>query len=462
MGKFRHDLLLLAVNFINGLTMAALFSLCWFGYYAHEIFTPFYFWGDWFVIALYGVVYFLLCDAYDAFEISIQRISETFYSQVLSLFVTDAILYGVTCLLERRAADIIPLLITFGVQILVAALWSMMASRWYFATFRPKRSAIVYNGRVGIDRLIEHYGLERKFQVEFIIDMEDCLEDLSILRGMEVVFLSDLRSSDRNTILKYCVEQDIEVYMTPRIGDTIMDGARQIHMFHLPMLQVGRYHPSPLYLFLKRSFDIVVSSIALIVLSPLFLITAIAIKADDGGPVFYTQDRLTKNGKVFRIHKFRSMRVDAERDGVARLSSGEHDDRITPVGRFIRRIRIDELPQLLDILRGDLSVVGPRPERPEIAELYEESMPEFRLRLQAKAGLTGYAQVYGKYNTRPYDKLRMDLMYIANPSIMEDLRICLATVKILFLPESTEGIAEGQSTAMEESQREAADDEVRV
>ena len=284
------------------------------------------------------------------------------------------------------------------------------------------------------------------------------MDDLSVLRDMETVFLSDVRSSDRNKILKYCVEQDIEVYMTPRIGDTIMNGARQVHMFHLPMLQVGRYHPSPLYLLFKRIFDIVLSVLALVILSPVFLVTVAAIYVEDGGPVFYTQERLTKNGRIFRIHKFRSMRVDAERDGVARLSSGEHDDRITSVGRFIRRTRIDELPQLFDILVGNLSVVGPRPERPEIAEQYEEVMPEFRLRLQTKAGLTGYAQVYGKYNTRPYDKLRMDLMYIANPSIIEDLRICLATVKILFLPESTEGIAEGQSTAMEET----VDKEVKV
>ena len=147
--------------------------------------------------------------------------------------------------------------------------------------------------------------------------------------------------------------------------------------------------------------------------------------------------RLTKDGKQFEILKFRSMRVDAEKDGVARLSTGDKDDRITKVGHIIRACRLDELPQLLNILKGDLSVVGPRPERPEIA-----------LRLQAKAGLTGYAQVYGKYNTTPYDKLQMDLMYIAHPSLIEDLKIMLATVKILFMPESTEGVAEGATTAM--------------
>ena len=277
------------------------------------------------------------------------------------------------------------------------------------------------------------------------------MKDLSVLDDVEVVFLNDVRSIDRNEILKYCVERDIEVYMTPRIGDTIMSSARSIHMFHLPMLLVERYRPSPLYLFAKRCFDIFASLVAITVFSPVLLVTAIAIKLNDGGPVFYTQERLTKNAKRFKIYKFRSMRVDAEKDGVARLSTGDQDDRITSVGRFIRKVRIDELPQLFNILKGDLSVVGPRPERPEIAAQYEKDMPEFRLRLQAKAGLTGYAQVYGKYNTRPYDKLKMDLIYISHPSVVEDLRICFATVKILFMPESTEGFTEEQHTAIEES-----------
>jgi lipopolysaccharide/colanic/teichoic acid biosynthesis glycosyltransferase len=148
------------------------------------------------------------------------------------------------------------------------------------------------------------------------------------------------------------------------------------------------------------------------------------------------------------------MRQDAEKDGVARLSSGGADDRITPVGRFIRKVRIDELPQLFNILGGSMSLVGPRPERPEIAEQYYEELPEFALRLQAKAGLTGYAQVYGKYNTTPYDKLQMDLMYIAHPSFLEDLKIIFATVKILFMSESTEGIRAGASTALEGKEEE--------
>jgi len=243
------------------------------------------------------------------------------------------------------------------------------------------------------------------------------------------------------------VERDICAYVLPRIGDIIMSGAKPMHLFHLPILQVRRRHMDFFGAFIKRLFDIVSSALVLIVVSPIMLVTAIAIKATDGGPVFYKQRRLTQDGREFDVLKFRSMRVDAEKDGVARLSTGDKDDRITPVGHIIRKVRIDELPQLLNILGGSMSVVGPRPERPEIAAQYEEELPEFRLRLQVKAGLTGYAQVYGKYNTTPYDKLQMDLMYIANPSFIQDLRIIFATIKILFMPESTDGVAEGQMTA---------------
>ena len=193
---------------------------------------------------------------------------------------------------------------------------------------------------------------------------------------------------------------------------------------------------------MKRACDVLLSGLGLLVLSPVMLITALAVKLTDGGSVFYRQVRLTQDGREFEMLKFRSMRMDAESDGVARLSSGTEDARVTKVGRVIRAYRIDELPQLLNILKGEMSIVGPRPERPEIAARYETEMPEFRLRLQAKAGLTGYAQIYGKYNTTPYDKLQMDLMYIAHPSIMEDLGIMVATVKILFTKESTEGIGE--------------------
>ena len=450
MTKFKHDLLLRIVKILDAALITIPFALCWYLYYAERVYSPFYSKGNILVVALFFVAYITFGRIYDAFRMSMQRVSEVIYAQFLAAGASDLLMYVVIWLLTKHLPNILPGVAALVGQILLAVVWAFGANKWYFATFPPQETAVIYDVRHGMEKLISQYGMDNKYKVVLTASAEECLNDLSMLNGIKVVFLSGIHSHDRNIILKYCISNSINVFMIPRIGDTILSGARSIHMFHLPMLQVSRYSAQPEYLFMKRTIDIVVSLIAAIILSPVFLSTAIAIKATDHGPVFYKQVRLTKDGKEFKILKFRSMRVDAEKDGVARLSTGENDSRITPVGKIIRACRVDELPQLFNILKGDLSIVGPRPERPEIASQYCEEMPEFALRLQAKAGLTGYAQVYGKYNTTPYDKLTMDLMYIAHPSIVEDLKIMLATVKILFLPESTEGVMEGSITAMKQ------------
>ena len=456
MSRMQHDMKVGTAKVVNPILLTLPFLGVWFLYYAARTASPYYYWGNWVVVALFFVLYILFCRIYDGFLISINRISEIVYSQALSSVISDFLLYVVICLLSKRLVNPLPLFGALVVQVLLSGLWAYCAHRWYFSKFPAKRTAVIYDVREGLERLVEEYGLEKKFKIQIAMNVQQALANKELLNQMETVFLSGIHSHDRNILLKYCVEKDINVYVIPRIGDVLMSGAQSMHMFHLPMLQVGRYHPSPVYLFLKRGFDILASGIATVILSPVFAVTAIAIKRYDGGPVFYKQQRLTKDGKIFEVLKFRSMRVDAEKDGVARLSTGDKDDRITPVGRFIRKVRIDELPQLLNILKGDMTICGPRPERPEIAAQYEEDLPEFRLRLQAKAGLTGYAQVYGKYNTTPYDKLVMDLMYIAHPSFLQDLQIMFATVKILFMKESTEGFAEGITSAM--GQNEVAEE----
>lgn len=448
MTRFKHDLILRIIKIMDAVLMTVPFALCWYLYYAKHIASPFYAEGDYLVVALFFVLFVIFGRVYDAFLMSMQRISEIVYAQFLAAAVSDFIMYIVIWLLSKHLPNILPGVAALIGQVVLAAVWAYNAHHAYFKIFPPQATAVIYDTRHGMEKLIGKYGLDTKYKVVLTATADECIANLAMLDGVSTVFMSGIHSHDRNVILKYCVENNIGIFVIPRIGDTIMSGAYPMHMFHLPMLKVGRYHPQPEYLFIKRLLDIVISAVALVVLSPIFLVTAIAIKVTDHGPVFYKQIRLTKDGKEFGILKFRSMRVDAEKDGVARLSSGDHDDRITPVGKVIRACRIDELPQLVNILRGELSIVGPRPERPEIAAQYCEEMPEFSLRLQAKAGLTGYAQIYGKYNTTPYDKLVMDLMYIAHPSIVEDLKIMFATVKILFMPESTEGVAEGQTTAM--------------
>ena len=448
MSRFRENLSLQLSKLINVILITAPFFACWYLYYATHLYRAFFRKGNWAMILLFVLLYYILVRVYDGLHVSLNRISEMVYSQALAFLITDGVMYIVICILTRHLAVLWPGLLCILAQCILSVIWGLFAHRWYFRVYPPERSAVVYGQDEELASLIEAYGLAKKFDVQLTLSVEDCLEDPDRLNGYATVFLSGVHSKERNIILKHCIEHDITMYITPRIGDVIMSGAKQMHMFHLPMLYVGRYSPPPMYLGLKRASDLLISALALLLLSPLLLITAIAIKATDGGPVFYRQVRLTKDGREFKILKFRSMRVDAEKDGVARLSTGENDSRITPVGRIIRKIRLDELPQLFNVLSGDMTLIGPRPERPEIAKEYEKIMPEFRLRLQAKAGLTGYAQVYGKYNSSPYDKLRMDLMYIANPSVFEDIRILFATVKILFMPESTEGVAEGKTTAL--------------
>ena len=451
----KHDIGCRAVKFFAIVLATLPFLVCWYAYFADSIPMPFFNRGNWVVIALFVALYISFARVYDAFWISVNKASELAYSQILSVLIADGLMYVVIWLINHYVPNIIPYLITFAVQVLLVVLWSYGAQKWYFASFPAAETAVVYsNRRREVLNLFEQYGLDKKFDVQLALGPKECIGDLSQLDDFKIVFICGVSSHDRNVILKYCIANDISVYMLPRIGDIIVSGAHKMHMFHLPVLRMGRFNARPEYAIAKRLFDVLLSAAALLILSPVILVTALAIKLTDGGPVFYKQKRLTKNGKIFEVYKFRSMRVDAEKDGVARLSVGDKDDRITPVGRVIRKVRIDELPQLLNILGGSMSIVGPRPERPEIAEQYEETLPEFRLRLQVKAGLTGYAQVYGKYNTTPYDKLQMDLMYIAKPSFLEDLRIILATIKILFIPESTEGVAEGQTLASTECEEE--------
>lgn len=445
---FGYDLSMRIVKGLNIVLITIPFVICWYSAYAKELASPFYAKGNYLIIGLFAFLYLVYGRIYEAFHVSMNKVSEIVYSQGLALLIADAALYIVTWLLTKHLPDPLPLLSAFTAQLGLSAGWGALARWWYFNTWAPRRTLIIYDQRQDMAQMLDEPDMRRKFDIVQSLSVEEVLSDgMPELKDVDAVFLCGIHSHERNILLKECIANDVTAYITPRIGDMLMRSAKTVHMFHLPVMRAGRCQPSPEYLFVKRLMDICISVIGLIVASPILLVAAIAIKATDGGPVFYKQQRLTKDGEVFWLYKLRSMRVDAEKDGVARLSSGANDDRVTKVGRIIRRFRIDEYPQLLCTALGKMSIVGPRPERPEIAEQYRETLPEFDLRLQVKAGLTGYAQVYGKYNTTPYDKLQMDLMYISHLSIVEDIRILFATVKILFTLESTEGIEQGKETA---------------
>ena len=250
--------------------------------------------------------------------------------------------------------------------------------------------------------------------------------------------LNDVPAQIRNDILKFCYTNEIRVYATPKLSDIIMGGAEEISLFDTPIVLIKGTGLNLEQRFAKRAMDIILSSIAMIVAAPIMLIVAIAIKLEDGGPVFFKQKRATINGKTFEILKFRSMIVDAEKFGEV-IPATDYDPRITKVGKVIRATRLDELPQIINILKGEMSIVGPRPERIEHVEKYSKEIPEFSYRLKVKGGLTGYAQIYGKYNTSAYDKLRLDLMYIEKYSVLLDIKLILMTLQIMLRKESTEG-----------------------
>ena len=431
------------VKMVNIVLLMIPFLICWTLYYEPRTTTV----GSKQVSVLVMIIFFLICYYFgqrlDCFRVSILQIRDVIFGEVLATMITDIIMYILIWMLSIHLPNLIPGLITWGGQCVIGVIWAYVMHQSYFSTHPPLRTIVIYDERMGMENLIHTYGLEKRFNIKTVYPVESIMDKLEVMEEFDAAFLCGIHSRERNIILKHCISHKIKLFMIPRIADVMMRGSEQIHMLYLPILKTQRYKPSIEYQIIKRTMDIVVSGIATIVLSPLFLITAIAMKSD-GGPAFYKQKRLTKDGKVFEILKFRSMRVDAEKYSGAVLSAGENDPRITKVGRIIRACRLDELPQLLNILKGDMSLVGPRPERPELQKEIEKEVPEFGLRLQAKAGLTGYAQVYGKYNTTFYDKLLMDLMYISKPSILEDFTIMLATVKILTSKESTEGVGEGK------------------
>ena len=406
---------------------------------------------NYFITIGYAVILYGFAKTYNANLFGYSRIRTLALSQFLSQAFSVVIIYAGVSVAWRKIRNPLVFLVLLGLQLVIDIVWSYFGSVYYFRINPKKRTLLIYRNALDRKRFGAVHGkpIERLYEISDEIEFDGSFEEIKRkLDEHDAVFVAGVNSSCRNGILKYCKTRGIPGFFLPHVGDVIMQEANHIQSFDSPVLFVNRSIMSPHYAFAKRAFDIVSSGVALILLSPLMLITAFVIFVYDRHSPFYKQVRLTKNGRKFKILKFRSMRIDAEKDGVARLSAGDNDDRITSVGRFIRKCRLDELPQLINIFKGDMSVVGPRPERPEIAEQYYKVMPEFKLRLQVKAGLTGYAQVYGKYNTDPYEKLEFDLLYINQMNMITDLQLCFATFGILFSSESTEGITKGHTTAM--------------
>lgn len=419
--------------------------------------VPYYWRADALQIAFYVVVLFFFSHMYGGMRIGYLKNAEVIFSQVFASLAADVLLYAQLSIMAKEL--FVPTCFAYMLvwQLAIILVWNNIAYWIYKSIFPPRRMLLIHGDRP-IESIVNKFRSRKdKYELVQFIHVSEGLETVcrTILQGYEqgmfnAVVIWDIPTQERNILMKYCYARSIRVYMMPKITDVILRGTEELHLFDTPILLTREYSLTVEQRFVKRLIDLVFALLLFVITSPIMLLTAIVIKCYDGGPVLYKQVRCTQNQREFNILKFRSMRVDAERDGVARLAR-KHDDRITPVGRFIRKVRIDELPQLINIIRGDMSFIGPRPERPEIIAQYMEMMPEFAFRMKVKAGLAGYAQVYGKYNTTPYDKLKLDLTYIENYSTWLDLQLMLLTLKVLFWPDSTEGVESEQITALRES-----------
>lgn len=446
-------LIILQLSFIGLLVHTAVYAYFWFQeYYPYLRYhgkANFFRNGHLLIILIYFVLLFFFASTYGVLKIGYLKPTDVFISELFSLLFVNVISYFQISLMANWVVKVRPIAETMLIQTVFSIVWVFVCNTCYYKVF-PPRDILIIHGERPIDDIVAKFESRReKYKITRSINISMGIENVKkeISGEYGAVVLWDIPVSDRNYLLKYCYSRSIRVYMMPKISDVLVKGADQLHLFDTPVYLTREYALKVEQRLAKRMIDLVCSLILLVVASPFMLITAIAIKAHDGGPVFYKQIRCTIGRKEFYILKFRSMRVDAEKDGVARLAS-RNDSRITPVGKFIRATRIDELPQLLNILKGDMSFIGPRPERPEIIDQYLEEMPEFAFRMKVKAGLAGYAQVYGKYNTTPYDKLKLDLTYIEQYSVWLDLKLMLLTLKILIKPESTEGVDSTQTTAL--------------
>ncbi len=451
----------IVLHFVLSIVLFALFWL-WFRRSGSDFYGRTDLWLDGVVPVGYTAAVYFFSSIYNTYLLGYQRSRLLIFAQFLTQFFSAGIVYALMTLVWLRFTNPLPLLLLLVAQLALDTAWTTLANRAFFRANPVRRTILFYRNELDKKRFgtIEGKPIERLYRIEkeYRYAGDDFREIRPLLEGYDAVFVSGLHPNCRNDIAIYCKEEGIPGFFLPRVGDMIMRESSHNQSFETPVLFLRRKLLQADYALLKRGFDVLVSGIALIVLSPVMIVTGLAIHFYDGGPAFYKQVRLTQDGREFKIYKFRSMRVDAEKDGVARLSTGDKDDRITPVGQFVRKCRLDELPQLLNILKGDMTIVGPRPERPEIARQIYESLPEFRLRLQVKAGLTGYAQIYGRYNTGPYEKLMFDLLYISDMGPITDLMLMFATVSILFMSESTAGVEVGQTTAIDWNQEGEKDD----
>ncbi len=434
-------LLRVAETLLEVIILAVVYYLVWRSKY--DMFA-FAFKGKYVLMALYAIVAYLVFQYTDCTMFGQLNRVDLMIGQIISLLLVNGFTYLQLCLIENALIAWTPMVMLFGIQSVIAVVLIFVFTTLYHKLYAPHNMLLIYGTRNGVGLKFKMDARKDKYNITGLICAEEGYEAIvNKIPKYDAVILNDVAAPLRNDILKFCYRFRVRTYLTPKLTDIMIRGAKNISLFDTPLLLVKGTGLTPAQRVGKRAMDIAGALFVLLVIWPVLVIAAAAIKLEDGGPVFFKQKRMTRGGREFEILKFRSMIVDAEKYTGAVLAS-EDDPRITKVGKFLRAHRIDELPQLLNILKGDMSIVGPRPERKVIADEYCKDIPEFAYRTKVRGGVTGYAQIYGKYNTSAYDKLRLDLMYIENYSLLLDIKLIILTLRIIFSKDSTEGIDKQQ------------------
>lgn len=389
----------------------------------------------------FTIVGMLFLRIYGKYDIGRRKSKPIIYSLFLAVVFTDIVTYLELMIMNTITPDINAfrltslewLLLTMLIQLAVIIVFAYGGNTIYFCLHEPEACCIIAYSKEGLRRVIKGINkYKMQYKIEYVVHYQK--KNLKkLIDQTEAVFICEIPSAEREEIINYCYERRKNIYYTPEIADIVESNAEN---YLLDDISVFNYNVKTLSIeqrVIKRLMDLILAIGMGIVTSPIWIVSAIAIKFYDHGSILFKQKRATLNGEIFEVYKFRTMRENVENRSVTK-----DDDRITPPGKFLRKIRMDELPQLLNILKGDMSFVGPRPEMLENVNAYTEELPEFKYRLRVKAGLTGYAQIAGKYNTTPKDKLMMDLLYIERYSIWKDIQLLFQTAIVFLKADSTE------------------------
>lgn len=391
-------------------------------------------------LSTYVLMLYLLTNIYGGFDVGRKRRREIVISLVLTGIFTDVITYFELTIMKTNEANnatftienVGILFAVFLVQIIIYILMTYLGTAFFFWINEAEKCLIVASDVEEAKRVLKAMQMfARRYSVNEIVSInEENLEEKML--AADSIVLYEVPVEKRVEIVDFCYQNLKNIYFNPQIADILEHNSKSEVIDDISFFSWKFHMITFEQRIVKRLMDVIISALMIVVLSPLLLISAICIKKNDGGKVLFKQKRATVHGKVFEIYKFRTMKENVENK-----STFVGDDRITSVGKVLRKYRIDELPQLFNILKGDMSLVGPRPEMLENVNEYTKELPEFRYRLRMKAGLTGYAQIIGKYNTTSKDKLMLDLMYIENYSILKDIQLLFRTLLVIFKAEDS-------------------------